>query len=218
MRGADDPARLCRTRDRNACSPQQQARDARAARCQREFAAGDEVELFAVAPGFQHDAAQRIAGQRISRGPQCRLDIGRAHGDQQARIEAELTPAAHGQRAAFAFGEILPDPQQRPLCRDTMRKAGDKARGRRAVPAFGEHLMHGATCEPALQRRVRLGMTERHAIRRIGIAVGLDALDAAAQLRERGHACAGHAPLLEIVLPWRVFSEPIAGPFVHDMF
>lgn len=99
-----------------------------------------------------------------------------------------------------------------------MREGRDKARGRRAVTAFGEHLMHRATCEPALQRRVRLGMTERHAIRRIGIAVGLDALDTAAQLRERGHACAGHAPLLEIVLPWRVFSEPIAGPFVHDMF
>lgn len=218
MRGADDPASFRRTRDRNTCGPQQQARDARPARCQREFAAGDQVELLAVAPGFQHDAAQRVAGQRISRGPQCRLDIGRAHGDQQARIETEFPPAAHGQRTAFAFGEILPDPQQRSLCRDTVREAGDKARGRRAVPAFGEHLMHGATREPALQRRVRLGMTERHAIRRIGIAVGLDAFNAAAQLRERGHACAGHAPLLEIVLPWRVFSEPIAGPFVHDMF
>ncbi len=45
------------------------------------------------------------------------------------------------------------------FCRDTVREAGDKARGRRAVPTFGEHLMHGATCEPALQRRVRLGMT-----------------------------------------------------------
>jgi hypothetical protein len=31
--------------------------------------------------------------------------------------------------------------------------------------------------------------------------MGLNAFDTAAQLRERVHACAGHAPLLKIVLP-----------------
>lgn len=99
-----------------------------------------------------------------------------------------------------------------------MRKAGDKARRRRVVTAFGEDLMHRTARKPALQRRVRLGMTERHASRCVGITMGLNAFDTAAQLRERVHACAGHAPLLKIVLPLAGFNEPVAGPFVHDMF
>ena len=45
---------------------------------------------------------------------------------------------------------------------------------------------------PALHRRIRIGMTEPHPIRRGGVGMGFDALDAAAQSRERIHACAGH--------------------------
>jgi hypothetical protein len=53
--------------------------------------------------------------------------------------------------------------------------------------------MHRPHSETALQRRIGVGMPERDAIRRIGFAGRLDALDAAAQGRKRARACAGHA-------------------------
>jgi hypothetical protein len=55
--------------------------------------------------------------------------------------------------------------------------------------SFGEHLMHHAFGEAALQHRIRVGMTERHLIRSVCSAMRLEALDAAAQTRKRVRAC-----------------------------
>ena len=95
--------------------PQQQRGDAGGLRCEREFSAGDEIELARLAPHFQHDSADRIAGERVGGGAQGGLGIGGAHGDDQPRIEAEFAKPAHRQRAGFEFGKILPHPDQR-LC------------------------------------------------------------------------------------------------------
>ena len=59
-----------------------------ACRGQCEFAAGDEIELARLPPDFQHDGAERIAGQRVGGGPQRGVGVGGAHGHQQPRIEA----------------------------------------------------------------------------------------------------------------------------------
>jgi protein ImuA len=49
--------------------------------------------------------------------------------------------------------------------------------------------------------------------------LGLDPLDASAQIRKRAGACGAHAPLLQKTCLYRFFpSEPAAGSFVHDMF
>ena len=200
MRRAHDPSRLRRRGLRLGRHPQQQAGDAGGLRCQRQLAAGDEIELTRFAPDLQHHDAERIAGQRVGGGPQRGLHVGGAHRHEEPRIETEFGQSAHRQRARFDFRKILPDPHQRPPRGRPPREARDKPRRRGALPAtFGEHLMHRAQREAALQRRIRLGMPERDLARRIGIAVRLDALDAAAQIRKRVRACAGHAPLPGVV-------------------
>jgi hypothetical protein len=150
--------------------PQQQAGRARGLRCQRQFAAGDEVELSRLAPDFQHDDADRIAGQRIGRGSQRNLHIGGAHRHDEARIETEFGQAAHRHRARFNLGEILPYPHQRPMwkfrCGQPAREPCDKTGRGGALPAgVRKHFMHRPQSETALQRRVGVRMPQRHPAR-----------------------------------------------------
>jgi hypothetical protein len=189
MRRAHDPSRLRRGGRRLGRQPQQQAGDARGLGCQRQLAAGDEIELSRFAPDLQHDGAKRVAGERVGGGPQRGLHIGCMHRHHETRIETEFGQSAHRQRPRFNFGEILTHPNQRPPCRRPPGKACDKARRRGTLPArIGEHFVHRSHGEPALQRGVGLGMAERHPARRTGIAMRLDALDAAAQIRKRARA------------------------------
>ena len=191
MRRAHDPSGL-RGRRRWCCSePQQQCGDAGGLRSQSEFAAGDEIELARLAPDFQHHRTECIAGQRVSGGPQRRIDIGGAHGHQPSRIEPEFGEPAHRQRAGFDFRKILPHPDQRPARCHPSREPCDKSRRRSALMSFGKNFMHRGACEPAAQRRIGLGMAERHFMKRMRIRRRLDALDAAAQTRKRAHACGG---------------------------
>lgn len=196
MCGTHDPSCLRRRGLWLHRHPQHQAGDTRRLRGQRQLAAGDEIELTRLAPDFQHDDAQRIAGQRVGSGPQRAVHVSRAYRHEEARIETEFGQSAHRQRARFNFAEILPYPHQRPPGARPPRKTCDKTRRHGALPAgFSEHLVHRPQGKTALQRRVRIGMPERHPARRIRIAMRLDALDAAAQSRKRVRACAGHAPL-----------------------
>ena len=198
MRRAHDPSRFRRRGLWLRRHPQQQAGDPRGLRRQGQLAAGNEVELTRFAPDLEHHGAERIAGQRVGGGPQRGLHVGGAHGHEEPRIEAEFGQSAHRQRARFNFGKILPYPHQRPPCGHPSRKPRDKTRRRSTLPAtFREHLVHRSQGETALQRRIRLGMPERNPARRIGIAMRLDALDAAAQTRKRVRACAAHASLLK---------------------
>jgi hypothetical protein len=199
MRRAHDPSGFRGRGQWLRRHPQHHTGHAGHLRGQRQLAAGDEIQLSRLAPDFQHHDAERIAGQRVGRRLQRAVDIRRAHRHQQARIEPEFGQPAHRQRTGFDFGEILPDPYQRPPCRRPSHQAGDKTRRGGAVPSCGEHLVHRAQREAALQRRIRVGMAERHPVRPVRIAVRLDALDAAAQRRKRVRACAAHAPLLKML-------------------
>ena len=148
-------------------------------------------------PDFQHDDAKRIAGERVGGRPQRGVHIRRAHRHQQARIETEFGQSAHRQRTRFNFGEILTHPHQRPPGRRPSREpcpsreAHNEPGCRGTLPSLGEHLVHRAEGEAALQRRIRVGMPERHPVRPVRIAMRLDALDAAAQSRKRARACGG---------------------------
>jgi hypothetical protein len=202
MRRAHDPSCLRRRGQRLSRHPQQQAGDTRGLRGQCQLAAGDEIELSRLPPDFQHHRAQRIAGECVGGGPQCGVHIRRAHRHQKTRIETEFGQPVHRQRARFNFSEILTHPDQRLSRRRPPRKACDKTRRRRALPAgVSKHLVHRAQGETALQRRIGIGMTERNPVRGVRIVMRLDALDAAAQTRKRAHACAAHAPLLGKVGP-----------------
>jgi hypothetical protein len=166
MRRAHDPSCLGRRRLGLRRHPQQQPGDARGLRRQRQFAAGNEVELSRLAPDFQHDDANRIAGQRVGGRPQRNFHIGGAHRHQKTRIETEFSQPAHRHRARFNLGEILPYPHQRPPCRRPARKPRDKTGGRSALPAgVGKHFVRRAQSETALQRRVGIGMPEGHPAR-----------------------------------------------------
>jgi len=90
MRRAHDPSRLRGRGLGLRRQPQQQAGDARGLRRQRQLAAGDEIELPRFAPDFQHDGAERLAGEGIGGGPQRGVHIGGAHRHQKAWIEAEF--------------------------------------------------------------------------------------------------------------------------------
>ncbi len=198
MRRAHDPPRFRRRGLWLRRHPQQQAGHAGGLRRQRQLAAGDEIELTRFAPDFEHDGAERIAGQRVGGAPQRGLHVGGAHGHQKPRVETELGQSAHRQRARFNFGKILPDPHQRPPCGHPPCEPRDKTRRRSALPAtVSEHLVHRAQSEAALQRRIRIGMPERNLAWRIRFTLRLDTLDAAAQNRKRVRACAAHAPLLK---------------------
>lgn len=105
MRCAHDPARFRSRGDWRCRDPQHQRGDAGGLRGQRQFAAGDEIELARLAPDLEHDGTERIAGERVGRGAQAAVDIGSAHRDQEARIEAELGEPAHRQRAVLAIGK-----------------------------------------------------------------------------------------------------------------
>jgi len=197
MRRAHDPSRLRRRGLRLRRHSQQQAGHARGLRRQRQLAAGDEIELTCFAPDLEHDGAERIAGQRIGSGPQRGLHIDGAHRHEEPRIETEFGQSAHRQRARFDFRKILPDPEQRPPCGHPSREACDETRRRGALPAtFTKYLVHRAQGEATLQRRIRIGMPEHDLARRVRFALRFDTLDAAAQIRKRVRACAGHAPLL----------------------
>ena len=195
MRRAHDPSRLRRRGPRLRRHPQQQRGDAGGLRGQSELAAGDEIELTRLPPDFQHDGAERIAGQRVGGGPQRGVGVGGAHGHQQARIETQFAKPAHRQRAGFEFRKILPHPDQRPARRDPPGEAGDEAGGRRALMSLGEHFMHRGHRKPAAQHRVRCRMAERDLVEVMRIAMRLEPLDAPAQTRKRACACGAHAPL-----------------------
>ena len=206
MRRAHDPSCLRGRGPRLRRHPQQQCGDAGGCRGQCKFAAGDEIELTRLPPDFQHDGAERIAGQRVGGGPQRGVGVGRAHGHQQPRIEAQLAKPAHRQRAGFDFRKILPHPDQRPARRYPSREPRDEARGRRALMALGEHFMHRGERKTALQRRIRCRMAERDLVEVMRIAMRLDPLDAPAQIRKRACACGAHAPLLLEILAFTAFS------------
>jgi hypothetical protein len=192
MRRTHDPPCLRGRGRRLRRHAQHQTSDARGLGCQRQLAAGDEIELSRLTPGFQHHGAHRIAGERVGGGPQHIVHIGRAHGHQPARIETEFGQSAHRQRPRFNFAEILTHPDQRTPRRHPSCEAYDEAGRGPALPSLGEHLMHHAGGKPALQRRIGAGMTERHPVERVGLAGRLEALDAPSQIRKRVCACADH--------------------------
>ena len=199
--------------------PQKKRGDAGSLRRQSELAAGDEIELAGLPPDFQHHGAERIAGQRVGGGPQRGVGVGRAHGHQQPRIEPELAKPAQRQRAGFNFRKVLPHPDQRPARRYPPRQPCDEAGGRCALMTLGKHLMHRSERKTAAQRGIRCRMAKRDLVEIRRIAMRLDPLDAAAQIRKRAGACGAHAPLLQKICLYRFFpSEPAAGSFVHDMF
>lgn len=162
-------------------------------RSERKFAAGYEIELAHLAKGFEHDGAQRIAGERVCHGAKGSLDIGGAHGDEQARIEAEFGKPVRRQRTGFNFRKILPHPDQRLARRHPPGNGSDEPCRRRTLVSFGKHLMYGSQSEPAAQHRVGTAMAERDLVQGVHIAMAFDALDAAAQGRKRARACAHHA-------------------------
>ena len=82
MRRAHDPSGFRGRGPRLRRHPQQQRGDAGGLRGQRELAAGDEIELTRLPPDFQHDGAERIAGQRVGSGPQRGVGVGGAHGHE----------------------------------------------------------------------------------------------------------------------------------------
>ena len=85
--------------------------------------------------------------------------------------------------------------------------------------ALGENFVHRCDRKPAAQRGIRCRMAKRDLVEIRRIAMRLDPLDAAAQIRKRAGACGAHAPLLQKICLYRFFpSEPAAGSFVHDMF
>ena len=149
--------------------------------CQRQLAAGDEVELLRLAPDLQHDSAHGITGQGVGSCPQCLINIGCADGDETARIEPKLRKPVHQDGAGFDFREILPDPYKRPPRGHAACKPRDKAGRRRALPSrFRKHLMQRAQSEPALQVCIGLDVPERHLAQATCRAMRLDALDVAA--------------------------------------
>jgi len=132
-------------------------------RGQRQFAAGCEVELSRLAPDFQHDGANRIADQRVGGRPQRALHVGCAHAHEKTRIKTKFGQPAHRHRTRFNLCETLPYPHQWPPASGAAGKSGNKTGRRSALPAgLRKHFVHDAQGEPALQRRIGIGMPEPH--------------------------------------------------------
>jgi hypothetical protein len=123
--------------------------------------------LTRFAPDFQHDTANRIAGECVGGRPQGGVHIGRAYGHQQTWIEAEFGQSAHRQRARFNFGEILPYPHQGPACHRPSRKPCDESCRRGALAPLGKHFMNCPEREATLQRCIDVHVPKRHPARRV---------------------------------------------------
>ena len=160
MRRAHDPSRLRGRGLRRRRHPQQQRGDAGGLRGQGQLAAGDEIELPRLAPDFQHDGAERIAGQRVGGGAQRGVDIGGAHGHQRG--------ADRGRVRTSPLIDSAPDSISEKSCRTQTSgrrgvsrpgKPGDEAGRRRALMSLGKHLMHRghARDRPAASHRRRHG-------------------------------------------------------------
>jgi hypothetical protein len=185
MRRAHDPSGLGGRGPRLCRHPQHKAGRARGLGGQCQLAAGNEVELLRLAPDFQHDDADGIAGQRVGGRAQCLIDIGGVDADQKARIEAEFGKSAHRDGPRFDPGKILTDPHQRPPYGHASCQSCDKAGRCRALSSrLRKHLMHGAQSEPALQAHIGLGVSKRHLAQTTRRTMRLDALDAVAQGRK----------------------------------
>ena len=141
-----------------------------ASRGQRQLAAGDEIELPRLAPDFQHDGAERIAGKRVGGGTQRGLAVGaRARsraGADRGRVRASRSSTAR--RIRFPQNPAAPRPAAR--ARDPPRDASDKTGRRRALMAFGKHFMHRGHREPAAQHRIRPAWPSATLFERVRIA------------------------------------------------
>ena len=215
MRRAHDPSGLRGRGPRLRRHAQQQGGDAGGCRGQCELAAGDEIELACLPPDFQHDGAERIAGQRVGGGPQRGVGVGGAHGHEEPRIETQFAKPAQRQRTRFNFRKVLPHPDQRPARRYPSCKASDEAGGRRALMALGEHFMHRCDRKAAAQHSIRCRMAERDLVEVMRIAMRLDPLDASSQTCKRACMCGAHAPLPQKFGLYRFF---LVNPRLAHLF
>ena len=86
MRRAQHPSGLSRRRQRLRRHTQQQPGHAGGLGCERQLAARHEIELARLPPDFQHHGSERIAGQRIGRGPKRALDVNGVHREEVAMV------------------------------------------------------------------------------------------------------------------------------------
>lgn len=130
---------------------------------QSQPAAGDEVENLCSGPGFDHHRAKASATQCFRAGTQTRRRIGRSHNQKARRIEPKRRKTAGKNAAPFDARKILLNPEQ-PLVLFT----GDTRRQSQSEPSccgcitcrVRKNFMQNATCQSAIQARIRRDMAE----------------------------------------------------------
>jgi hypothetical protein len=108
---ADLPARLRRTGLDSCTLAQKKRSDVFVLGCEREPAAGDEIENFRIAGYFHDHGAEAGAGQGVDPGAQRVGRIGHTQQKKLRRIDSQFRKAGWRERAMLEHGEILNDPE-----------------------------------------------------------------------------------------------------------
>jgi hypothetical protein len=169
--GADLPARAGGAGLGRGRHPQQQGHDAGGLGRQEEAAAGGQVELARLAPGLDHDGAERRAARGFRARPEHALAVACPHQQHLRRIEPELGEARRMQGAGLGIEEILPCPEQRaPACGLQRQGGGETGGGGEVGRSRRVDLVQSGSGEAAAERLVERRRPEGDALHRRKLA------------------------------------------------
>lgn len=160
----DQPAGRRRPRLGGACLPQKQAHDAALPGAKGEPAAGGEIELLRVTAELGKNGGKARAAEPFLEHPQRLSRPLGADQHEASRIEPESIEAGTVEIAAFAGGDLLPHPQDRPIVDPGEAGedgGGEAGRGSAVAGRRGAELMQGGAAEPAGEQPVGLRLPQR---------------------------------------------------------
>jgi hypothetical protein len=157
---ANPPARLCGAGFGRRALAQKKRGDVFVLGCEREPAAGDQIEDLRIAHDLHDHGAEAGAGQGIDSRAQNIGRIGRAQQKEHRRIDAEFRKTARRKCAMLKRRKILDNPEHPFRSARKLRDASGEPRGRRIA---GKNLVQGAAHQSAAQNRIGIRMAERAA-------------------------------------------------------
>lgn len=159
----DPPSGLGRAGFRSGGKAQKECGDILLRAGKREAAACDEIEDFRGPGYFDHDGAERGTSQRIGCGLDRVVRMGCADQQYLRRIDAEIDKPRGGDLSEFQGREVLANPENFFLARNTRGHTGGKSRGRGFGIGGGIDFVQRTALQTAFQGGVSRSVSQRDA-------------------------------------------------------
>ena len=164
--GLHFPARHRRTRRDPRAHPQHERRDARLRRCQRQPAAGGQIEHARIAPGRDHHGADSATAGGLSRRAQNAGGVVGPHENDAARIKAKLGKSPRVGLSQLRIEDILADPDDGLFARGPASQAERKACRRCGIGRpRRDDFVQRAPREPAMERLIHHARPKRNRLK-----------------------------------------------------